>query len=108
MAQGTAIGSMVEFPLMARIINAVHSTVFYLEKFFIPLSLSPHYSYFQIEGSESVFKALLVFSIFFKYYGGCYFCVTQAKSSLVDSMGILPGYLIACPGVDPGGYSGRG
>ena len=64
MAQGTAIGSMVEFPLMARIINAVHSTVFYLEKFFIPLTLSPHYSYFQIEGSESVFKALLVFSIF--------------------------------------------
>jgi tetratricopeptide (TPR) repeat protein len=64
MAQDTAIGSMVEFPLMARIVNAVHSTVFYLQKFLIPISLSPHYSYFQIEGSESVFKVLLIFLIF--------------------------------------------
>ncbi len=64
MAQDTAIGTMVEFPVMARIVNAVHSTIFYLEKFLIPLWLSPHYSYFQIEGSESALKALLVFSIF--------------------------------------------
>jgi tetratricopeptide (TPR) repeat protein len=63
LAQESAIGSMAQFPFVARVVNAAHSVVFYLEKFFIPRGLSPHYAYFQIMGTGSATKTLLVFSI---------------------------------------------
>jgi len=63
LAQESAIGSVARYPLVARVVNAAHSVVFYLEKYFIPLELSPHYAYFQIMGTGSATKTLLVFSI---------------------------------------------
>ena len=64
LAQESAIGSMVYFPFGDRLLNAVHSVVLYLEKFFIPLGLSPLYPYFQISGTGGAVKAFLVLLVF--------------------------------------------
>lgn len=63
-AQESAIASVDELPLLARLINAINSSVFYLEKFLLPIQLYPHYPYLQITGSAGVLKVILVVFIF--------------------------------------------
>ncbi len=63
-AQKSAIATISDTSLAARVVNAVHSVVFYLEKFVFPFSLSPHYPYFPAQGHDSFVNVLLVFTIF--------------------------------------------
>lgn len=63
-AAGSKLATTVELSLIERIVNAIHSTVFYLKNFLLPLWLSPLYPFFQVSGSGSVLKALLIFTIF--------------------------------------------
>ena len=60
-AQKSAI---LEMSIADRIINAINSTVLYLEKFVLPFALNPHYPYFKVNDVASALKALLVLSIF--------------------------------------------
>ena len=64
MAQESAISFATDTSLTARLANAVHSVIFYIEKFLVPLSLSPHYPYFQVMEIGGALKALLLFLIF--------------------------------------------
>ena len=63
-AQETAISKVAHLHLVTRVVNAFHSTIFYLESFLLPVSLSPHYSYFQVVGILSALKALTVMLMF--------------------------------------------
>ena len=63
-AQESAIASIAEMPLITRFINAINSSVFYLEKFLLPIQLYPHYPYLQVTGSAGVLKAVLVTLVF--------------------------------------------
>ena len=56
--------AVLELPFLQKAINAVHSTLLYLEKFLVPVSLNAHYPYFEVNGLVGALKALLVISIF--------------------------------------------
>jgi hypothetical protein len=59
-AQESAIRSIAEMPLMARIINAVNSTLFYLEKFLFPTRLYTHNPQFHAFGGGIALNSILV------------------------------------------------
>jgi hypothetical protein len=61
LAQKTAI---VDVSLAERVVNAVHSTILYLEKFMMPFALNPHYPYFEIAKAGSLLKGTIVFFAF--------------------------------------------
>jgi hypothetical protein len=61
LAQKTAI---VDMSLPERAVNAIHSTILYLEKFAIPVALNPHYPYFEFAMVGGAMKGMMVFFAF--------------------------------------------
>ena len=61
MAQETAV---VDVSLFPRVLNAVNSTILYLEKFVIPVSLNPHYPHLKVDGGINTLRVILVLLAF--------------------------------------------
>lgn len=79
---GGAVISLTQLPLDTRLLNAIKSSIFYLEKLFIPLKLVPFYP-FPIELHWFDVKSLLTVLLFFGITWSCLWIAKQGNKLFV-------------------------